>query len=93
MSAVCFAACSTWNVCVSLFLFGVGGACWGIVFHVEQSFSGVILACVRAHAYYGVVFRLSNVGGVVRLGGLHERLLLCELTSTGACAKDYWSRW
>lgn len=47
----------------------------------------------RAHVYYGVVFRLSNVGGVMRLGVLRERLLLCDLTSTGACAKDYWSRW
>lgn len=47
----------------------------------------------RVHVYYGVVFRLLNVGGVVWLGVLCKRLLLCELTSTGACAKDYWSRW
>ena len=92
MGAACFASCSTWNVCVSSSLFGVGSVCRGAVFHVEQAFSG---GCshVRAHVYYGVVFRLSNVGGVMRLGGLHERLLLCELTSTGACAKDYCSGW
>ena len=49
---------------------------------------------VRARVlYYRVLFCLLSVGGVVRLGVLCKRLLLCELTSTGACAKDYWSRW
>lgn len=63
------------------------------MFHVEQTFCG---GCshVRARVlYYRVLFYLLSVGGVMRLGALCKRLLLCELTSTGACAKDYWSRW
>lgn len=63
------------------------------MFHVEQAFDGDVFVRARAYAHYGVVFRLLNVGDVVWLGVLRERLLLCELTSTGACAKDYWSRW
>lgn len=63
------------------------------VFHVEQASGGAVFVCARAHVYYGVVFRLLNMGGVVWLGVLCKRLLLCGLTSTGACAKDYWSRW
>ena len=68
----CFASCSTWNVCISSPLFGVGGACRGVVFHVEQVFDGDVFVRARAYAHCGVVFRLLNVGDVVWLGGLHE---------------------
>ena len=40
------------------------------MFHVEQAFDGDVFVRARAYVYYGMVFRLSNVGGVVRLGAL-----------------------
>ena len=61
------------GTCVFLRLsFGVGSVCRGVVFHVEQAFDGDVFVRARAYAYYGVVFRLLNVGDVVWLGGLHE---------------------
>lgn len=63
------------------------------MFHVERAFGGVALTCVRACFICGVLFCLLSVGGVMRLGVLRKRLLICELASTGACAKGYCSGW
>ena len=55
-----------------MFLFLAWGVFLDIVFHVEQAFDGGVFVRARAYTYYGVVFRLLNVGDVVWLGGLHE---------------------
>ena len=72
VSVTCLASCSTWNMRSSVFLFLAWGVFLDIVFHVEQAFDGDVFVRARAYTYYGVVFRLLNVGDVVRLGGLHE---------------------